>query len=129
LAATLSLELSVSPYVSSHADTIFINSAPFLVLVVTTPFVFMLTRGNAFDSFLGNLAYPVYLVHILVFAVVDNTPIKGMITKMLGTEWLWIATNLMLVMLVSCVVEFVAIRPVDAIRVRFGARQRKAAEP
>jgi len=41
----------------------------YLVLVVSIPFIFMHSRNKRFDNFLGELSYPMYISHILVFYV------------------------------------------------------------
>jgi peptidoglycan/LPS O-acetylase OafA/YrhL len=37
----------------------------YLAFSVSIPFVFVLTRGNKFDRFLGELSYPVYIFHLI----------------------------------------------------------------
>jgi peptidoglycan/LPS O-acetylase OafA/YrhL len=120
----LGIELSVSPYAETYGITLFLTTIPFLLLVLAIPFVFMLTRRFALDSFLGNLAYPVYMVHLLIYGIVSHTPIKAAITDHLGAGWGWLIANLTLVLIAACVVELVAVRPVDRIRMKFGARGR-----
>ena len=39
---------------------------------VSIPFIFNLTKNNKVDRFLGNIAYPVYLVHFLIIAVLEE---------------------------------------------------------
>ena len=41
-------------------------------VALATPFIFSLSRKSKLDNFLGNLSYPVYLCHILVFDVVSH---------------------------------------------------------
>ena len=124
LLAALGIELSVSPYLAAGGKTVVVDTVPFVLLVMAIPFVFILTRDNPIDSFLGNLAYPVYMVHLLTFGVVNNTPIKAAIADHLGTKWGWLMANLTLVLLAASVVELIAIRPVDRIRAKYGARGR-----
>lgn len=45
----------------------------FLVLTSATPFIFLYTRLNKFDNFLGKLSYPVYITHLLVIKFLSNT--------------------------------------------------------
>jgi len=121
----LALELSVSPYVLIHSHTLFISTVPYLLLVMLIPFSFAATRGFRFDAFLGNLAYPVYLVHLLTFGIVDKTALKAAFVALFGSGWGWLMANLALVLLAAWIVELVAVRPVDRLRIRFGARGRQ----
>lgn len=51
----------------------------YLMLVITSlPSMFSISRKiRKFDSFLGDLSYPIYLVHILVIAIFDNSRIDS----------------------------------------------------
>lgn len=45
-----------------------------LVLPLAIPFVFLCTSKNKFDRFLGDLSYPVYLLHTIVILVLSSNP-------------------------------------------------------
>ena len=42
----------------------------YFLVVITTPYVFILTKNSKIDSYLGDLSYPIYISHILVISVV-----------------------------------------------------------
>jgi peptidoglycan/LPS O-acetylase OafA/YrhL len=39
---------------------------------LTMPFIFNLTKDSRFDRFLGNISYPVYIVHFLIVAIFEE---------------------------------------------------------
>jgi peptidoglycan/LPS O-acetylase OafA/YrhL len=47
----------------------------FAFVVLGLPFIFRATRRNAADRQLGEMSYPVYLSHLLVYAVASSLPI------------------------------------------------------
>ncbi len=57
------------PAVSQHVPEEFI----YFALVPTIPAAFLLTKRVGWDAFMGNLSYPVYLSHLLVGLIVQNT--------------------------------------------------------
>lgn len=44
----------------------------FLVLTAVIPFIFLLTKDNKIDRFIGELSYPIYIDHIFVVKILDN---------------------------------------------------------
>lgn len=56
----------------------FIFVAPYFVALLV-PAIFSLSKNSAVDRWIGDLSYPLYLVHVLVFAVmhVKNIPAPG----------------------------------------------------
>lgn len=56
-----------------------IASVAFLAVTATSiPWLFARTKEIKFDRFLGELSYPVYLVHILVLLAIPNNPALAM---------------------------------------------------
>lgn len=50
----------------------------FLVLLVpAVPFIFELSKNSAVDRWIGTLSYPIYIVHMLCFGLVDEWPVDG----------------------------------------------------
>lgn len=83
-----------------------IESQWFYLLMVcwTIPFIFLLTKNNKTDRFLGELSYPVYLIHWVFFQAVLN-PI---LTKSnLGTEWFKTVETLSIIIVILLSVGFV----------------------
>ena len=46
----------------------------YLLVALSVPFVFSATKSNKIDRFLGELSYPIYIVHVLVIARVSLFP-------------------------------------------------------
>lgn len=84
----------------------------FTVLAVAP--LFYATRGSRLDDFLGELSYPMYVVHILV----------GELLARWAAHWMdgGNAVYTALAILVSAGLVFAVIRPIDRYRKRFGAR-------
>jgi peptidoglycan/LPS O-acetylase OafA/YrhL len=81
----------------------------YLMWVTLIPILFQITRKHRLDRFLGELSYPVYLVHMAVI------PVAGMLCSYIpflsrGT------TTLSLTMVVSIAFVLFLIRPLDAWR-------------
>jgi peptidoglycan/LPS O-acetylase OafA/YrhL len=43
-----------------------------LTLVVTMPFIFNFSKDSKIDRFLGNISFPIYLVHFLIIEFIDD---------------------------------------------------------
>ena len=76
-------------------------------MAIGTPFAFAATRQNAFDRWIGELSYPIYLTHLVVIAGV-------LIYELPYPSWIAIAITLVLS---AAILQFVE-RPVDAWRQR-----------
>jgi peptidoglycan/LPS O-acetylase OafA/YrhL len=55
----------------------------FIVFSISLPFIFKYTRDLKYDSIIGNLSYPIYLVHMLVLIFVTKMPLHDPITNAL----------------------------------------------
>jgi peptidoglycan/LPS O-acetylase OafA/YrhL len=47
-----------------------------LVLMGVIPFIFLFSKKNTIDRFIGELSYPTYLVHTTVFLAITNSPFQ-----------------------------------------------------
>lgn len=74
-----------------------------IMIFLTLPFLFILSNKNKIDRFLGELSYPIYIVHITVIQFVSS----------FGYKWL---TSLFLTMLLSVMLFFKVIKPIDIYR-------------
>jgi len=87
----------------------------YLLLAVSIPFIFFLTKNNKIDNFIGNLSYPIYLLWGLKISPVP------FIIKLLGTNnpkieglvfYLWL---ILLAIIMHVLIEM----PMEKIRARF----------
>lgn len=46
----------------------------YLILTISLPFIFLLTRKSIFDRYIGALSYPIYISHFLIIKLLANTP-------------------------------------------------------
>lgn len=72
----------------------------YLVSIVAIPYLFHLTRGMRMDSLIGDLSYPVYIVHVFVITVFVSMGLDSQLSLM--------------TMIVSIVIAMVLVRYIDA---------------
>jgi peptidoglycan/LPS O-acetylase OafA/YrhL len=75
------------------------------VLLAALPFVFHASRESRLDRFVGELSYPIYVVHVLVWIVMSANAFSGWSTVALRTVVVTMVTSLLLVLLVSNPIE------------------------
>jgi peptidoglycan/LPS O-acetylase OafA/YrhL len=46
----------------------------YILLAFSIPFIFLITKSNSFDRYIGELSYPIYISHILVISLVSHLP-------------------------------------------------------
>jgi peptidoglycan/LPS O-acetylase OafA/YrhL len=96
-------------------------------LAAATPFIFEMTKRSVIDRFLGNLSYPLYLVHTTLFAgvllILGEQPVMfADVGGRLHEHGLLVCTLAVLAtLLVALVLEFSIIEPVDRLRARYRA--------
>jgi len=78
------------------------------LLAPALPVVFQATRESRVDRFVGELSYPVYIVHVLVLRVMSTNAFRGWGTIALRSVVVTMVTSLLLVLLVS--------RPLERLR-------------
>ena len=88
---------------------------PLVVALASPPHLFYAFRDVRFDSFLGELSYPMYLSHVLVGGVLLRLHLPAWLTY--GNLLYVVATLVASTLLVAFIVI-----PVDRWRTRFGAR-------
>jgi peptidoglycan/LPS O-acetylase OafA/YrhL len=91
--------------------------ASYGVLAIGMPFIYLASRNSRFDGYLGDLSYPTYLVHMAVLAFLLVLPKHG---------WLWFALVLLTTLLIAAALHWAVARPIEQVRIRFGARARSA---
>jgi peptidoglycan/LPS O-acetylase OafA/YrhL len=117
--AVLIVILTQSPLRYIVGNTPLMQTVPFILLVALIPLVFTLSSGNWFDTFCGNLSYPFYMVHLLVYALIQHTPV---LVARFRPGYPWLGLNLALVVIASVAIEGIIMRPVERLRRHFGAR-------
>ncbi|MGP0085107.1 MAG: acyltransferase family protein [Steroidobacteraceae bacterium] len=96
----------------------------YLTFAASIPFIFELTKSWRFDNLIGELCYPVYLVHLLIISfVLHRFPALVWSVPLVGASQVIIYS-----LLAAAVLLFVVDRPIDALRARvMSARRRPAA--
>lgn len=89
----------------------------FAAFVVFMPSIFELTKNNRFDVFLGELSYPLYLVHLMVIqvALVFAQVYRGWLEPLTAVGTPYVA---LLALVVSAGIVFLVERPIDRRRQR-----------
>ena len=121
LGVALGTTILVGPSIALFGTTLFLETVPFVVLAASIALAFSATRDNEFDAYVGSLSYPVYIVHLLVYGIISQTPLS-VFASVFGTGWRWLILNLVFVVLVAYVLDVVCIRRLNRLRARFGAR-------
>lgn len=47
----------------------------YVTLALAIPFIFLFSKNQSLDAFFGDLSYPVYLSHLLIFKLITNSPL------------------------------------------------------
>ena len=100
----------------NYIHPLYLGNATFLLAVaLASPHLFYAFRNVRFDSFLGELSYPMYLSHVLVGGVLLRLHLPAWLTygNLLYVGATLVASTLLVVFIVI---------PVDRWRSRFGAR-------
>jgi len=86
-----------------------------MVIAWTIPFIFNLTKKNKIDRFIGELSFPIYLIHWLVLRAFRNPIIEK---NLIGKEWLNAleVIYILIVILLSVGLVLVIERPFKAYR-------------
>jgi peptidoglycan/LPS O-acetylase OafA/YrhL len=83
--------------------------------------LFLASRNSRIDSFIGDLSYPTYIVHAAVGMFL------AAVTTLAG--WAWLAAAVPAILIVAFALHLCVAKPVDRVRVRFGARHRTKPAP
>ncbi len=108
-------------YEGDHYDT-HVHWTFYLGLAISLPFLFSVTKNWSYDRLIGELSYPLYLVHGFVIGIFLN--LKGVSKGSFETEWIIIVLSVGVAALVYLFVD----APVERFRRRlevmdFGPRQ------
>jgi peptidoglycan/LPS O-acetylase OafA/YrhL len=98
------------------------NTAPYLLIAAGIPFLFKMTKDNAIDANIGELSYPIYMCHILIFGLFNWSPLNH--ARFVGHGWPRYILTIALVIAAAFVLDRLIVLPIDKLRVRFGAKNR-----
>ena len=102
------------------------NTAPYLLIAAGIPFLFKLTKNSALDANIGELSYPIYMCHVLVFGLITWSPLND--APIIGSGWPRYILSIVLVIAAAFMLDRLIVLPIDKLRVRFGAKKRIKAE-
>jgi peptidoglycan/LPS O-acetylase OafA/YrhL len=88
-----------------------------VALAVALPTIFAFTNSSMLDRWIGDLSYPLYIVHLLAFKVVQQT---------IGGRWL-VSIELAAAIVGAGLIAILVDRPVDALRGRLVSARLKEA--
>jgi peptidoglycan/LPS O-acetylase OafA/YrhL len=85
----------------------------FILIAITTPFLFIFTKTSKLDHWIGELTYPVYMCHVFIFVIL------GYLNKFtgVGPRYSGLVTLLFSILFSVFLVKFV-VEPVERIRQR-----------
>jgi peptidoglycan/LPS O-acetylase OafA/YrhL len=98
------------------------NTVPYLLIATGIPFLFKLTKDNAVDANIGELSYPIYMCHVLIFGLISWSPLNN--APFIGSGWPRYLLTIALVIVAAFVLDRLIVLPIDKLRVRFGAKKR-----
>jgi peptidoglycan/LPS O-acetylase OafA/YrhL len=101
---------------------LFWNTVPYLLIAAGIPFLFKLSKDNALDANIGELSYPIYMCHVLVFGLIRWSPLDG--APFVGAGWPRHVLTIALVIGVAFLLDRLVVLPIDKLRLRFGAKKR-----
>jgi peptidoglycan/LPS O-acetylase OafA/YrhL len=104
----------------------FWDTMPFLLIAAGIPFLFKLTKESVLDANIGELSYPIYMCHVLVFGLINWSPLND--TPVIGSGWPRYIFTILLVIVAAFVLDRLIVLPIDKIRVRLGAKKRIRAD-
>lgn len=100
----------------------FWNTVPYLLIAAGIPFLFKLSKDNAFDANVGELSYPIYMCHVLIIGLISWSPLNK--APFIGSGWPRHLFTIALVIAAAFVLDRLIVLPIDKLRVRFGAKNR-----
>jgi peptidoglycan/LPS O-acetylase OafA/YrhL len=108
--------LAYGPITNHSGGGLLLDTVPFMLIALALPFLFQLTRDSVLDARIGELSYPIYLVHFLAMGMLMWSPLAKL------DSWAWLAVNMAGVIALAILLDLFVARPVDQFRTRFGAR-------
>ncbi len=98
------LELLLGKFINENYAVLVI----YLLWACLLPFLFAISKSLSWDRFVGELSYPVYLVHVFVISVV------GILLKALGwSDFWWGGVSALLSLFAAWLVFAIVISPLD----------------
>lgn len=94
----------------------------YAAVAASLPFLFLATARSRLDEWLGALTYPVYMVHYFVLSLLAL--LSPSLYQAGGVNWVVACTVSTLV--AALALDMLVARPIDRLRVNFGARPRTA---
>ncbi|MBV9521058.1 MAG: acyltransferase [Hyphomicrobiales bacterium] len=90
----------------------------YLTFAAAMPFIFSISMSSRFDRFLGDLCFPIYIVHVPLIVVL--THFGGTIFRYLPSEFSR-QIELMIIVLAATALHLIVERPIEKIRQRLSA--------
>lgn len=87
------------------------NVALYFSMIIWLPFLFSATRGFKFDRYIGELSYPVYLVHLLIIKIMTDY-------GLLKYQWRSTVAVIFFVVIAAMVIRYFVENPVERLRAR-----------
>ncbi len=98
------------------------ETVPYILVAVGMPFLFRLTKNISLDANIGELSYPIYMVHNLVIGLILWSPLNT--APFVGTGRPRYVLTIALVIAAAFLLDRLVALPIDRLRVRFGAQKR-----
>ena len=89
----------------------------YFLLALAIPVIFLWSKDLRADNWLGELAYPAYICHILVLSMIDEFGGEKFHAAV-GSHFGWILLHLLAIGLMSWLLVRLIIKPVESIRLR-----------
>jgi peptidoglycan/LPS O-acetylase OafA/YrhL len=94
--------------------TFLLNQTTLLLIAAACPLLVIVSRGRKWDSLIGELSYPIYLTHMMIYQTLEAYAS----TAVFQAGYVYVAAT----MIVSIALYALVVHPVDRYRRRFGAR-------
>jgi peptidoglycan/LPS O-acetylase OafA/YrhL len=102
--------------------SLLLSTVPYALVAFGIPYLFRATKDSGIDARIGDLSYPIYIGHLFVFGVLAWLPVD--IAAIVGTGWLWVFMELVMVVTFAALLDRSIATPIDKWRQRLGARPR-----
>lgn len=118
--ASLAAACAIAPLSILLKQTSAMDVIPYMATLALLPCLFRATKDNLRDSLVGELSYPLYMVHNLVYGLIAAIPID--LQAYTGKTFGWALFSLIWVVAAAFALDRYVARPIDRLRRKFGAR-------